>query len=211
MTSRTINFLIAASILAGCATNNDDNGPANDGETPDFRDGSYFYVLGYDPVTGTQIRGGAHDVVTFDEDGKREAIDSANRVSRLHPEMTPGSDYMVFDEELTEGHTDWPVFASTWWPQSQNGVAWRWQAGASDDYSDHSDVDRLSPLEKYDLLFYPGQEQTVEAVSHCEYRDYVEDPENCERIDHPELTVVGPATRWELENQGFYQFVEPEN
>lgn len=211
MTSRTINCLIAASILAGCATNTDDTGPDNDGETPDFRDGSYFYVLGYDAETGTQIRGGAHDVVTFDENGKREAIDSANRVSRLHPDMTPGSDYMVFDEELTEGHTDWPVFASTWWPQSENGVAWRWQNGASDDYNDHSDVDRLSPLEKYDLLFYPGQEQTVEAVSHCEYRDYVEDPENCERIDHPELTVVGPATRWELENQGVYQFVEPEN
>lgn len=210
MSFRKIPSLIAAAtVLAGCANGNDTT--TDDGQTPDFRDGSYYYVLGFDPDSGTQIRGGAHDVVTFDENGKREAIDSANRTNRLHPALTEGSEYHVYDENLREGATDWPVFASTWWPQSRNGVAWRWQPGASEDYNDRSDTDRLSPLEKYDLLFYPGQETTVEAVSHCEYRDYVEDPENCERIDHPELTVAGPATAWELENQGVYQFVEPEN
>ncbi len=204
-------LVAAATLLAGCSTASD-KGPA-DGPTTDadFRDGSYFYVLGYDPATGEQIKGGTHEVVTFDDNGKREAIDSANRVSRLHPAMTANSEYMQYDAEIREGSTDWDVFASTWWPQSRNGTAWRWQPGAEQDYNDRSDVDRLSPMEKYDLMFYPGQETTVEAVEHCEYRDYVDDPENCETISHPEVTVAGPATRWELENQGVYQFVEPEN
>lgn len=203
-------LVAAATLLAGCSGNADPSPTTND-EAKDFRDGSYFYVLGYDENTGKQIRGGTHEVVAFDENGKREAIDSANRTSRLHPDLTASSDYMLFDSELRQGNTDWDVFASTWWPQSRNGTAWRWQPGAGDDYNDLSDRDRLSPIEKYDLLFYAAQTATVDAVSHCEYRDYVDDPENCEEIDHPALTVAGPATKWELENQGVYQFVEPEN
>ncbi|MEM6991109.1 MAG: pre-peptidase C-terminal domain-containing protein [Myxococcota bacterium] len=200
----------AAALLAGCANSSDTtpDGPATDA---DFRDGSYYYVLGYDPATGKQVRGGTHEVVTYDANGKREAINSANRTSRLHPAMTANSDYLLYDENLRQGGTDWDVFASTWWPQSRNGTAWRWQPGANQDYNDLSDVDRLSPMEKYDLLFYPGQTATVAEVDHCEYRDYVDDPENCETINHPALTVAGPATKWELENQGVYQFVEPEN
>ena len=208
MLSRSSALLCALAVLAGCA--NDDNTDSDKGETPDFRDGSYHYVLGYDPASGEQIRGGAHAIVGFSEEGKTEPIDSANRVSRFHPDFVAGSTYYQYDGNLTQGETDWDVFPSTWWPQSRNGIAWRW-SGGNEDYNNHSDTDRLSPAEKYDALFYPGQTQTVDAVSHCEYADYVEDPENCERIDHPELSVVGPTTRWELENQGQYQWVEPEN
>ena len=180
-------------------------------EGEDFRDGSYHYVLGFDPHNGEQIRGGAHAVVGFSEDGKTEPIDSANRVSRFHPDFTTSSIYHQYDEQLIAGETSWDVFPSTWWPQSRNGIAWRWQPGSDEDYNDHSDTDRLSPAEKYDAMFYPGQTEVVDAVSHCTYADYVEDPDNCEEIEHPELTVIGPTTRWELENQGVYQWVEPES
>lgn len=207
--AHTIAWLSALSILAGCADASSEPEPT-DGPTPDFRDGSYHYVLGYDPETGEQIRGGGHMVVTFDEQGKTEAIDSANRTSKFHPAFTPSSDYALFDAGLTQGQTDWEVFASTWWPQSKNGTAWRWQPGASQDYEDRSDVDTLSPLEKYDLLFHPGQEQVVGAVANCGYAEYVADREGCEKTEHPELTVAGPATKWELENQGVYQWVQPE-
>jgi hypothetical protein len=209
MRSNTRHWLPALALVAAC-TVDDEGRPGGGEDRPDFRDGSYHYVLGYDPHTGKQIRGGDHQIVTFDEHGKREPIDAANRVSRLHPSMTENSPYMQYDGTRTEGQTDWDVFASTWWPQSKNGTAWRWQPGASQDYEDLSDVDRLSPMEKYDLMFYPGQPKVVPAVSNCKYRDYVEDPANCERTDRPELTVAGPATQWELQNQGLYQWVEPE-
>ena len=208
MRSNTSLWLTALALLTACVATEDEPGT---GESKDFRDGSYHYVLGYDPVSGTQIRGGAHQIVTFDENGKREPIDAANRVSRLHPAMTEHSDYLRYDGQRTQGQTDWDVFASTWWPQSLNGTAQRWQPGASQDYEDLSDVDRLSPMEKYDLMFYPGQPRVVPAVSHCRYRDYVDDPVGCERIERPQLTVAGPATQWELQNQGVYQWVEPEN
>ncbi len=209
MKAHKTSLLAALALTAACAQTGDS--PDTETDNVDFRDGSYFYVLGYDAETGTQIRGGAHQVVTFDEQGKAEAIDSANRVSRFHPAMQPGSEYYQYDASLTEGESDVFVFASTWWPQSKNGTAQRWQPGANQDYSNHSDTARLSPVEKYDALFYAGQTQEVAAVSHCQYRDYVEDAENCTKIDHPALTVIGPATKWELENQGTYQFVEPEN
>jgi hypothetical protein len=210
MNFRTNALFGALAVLAACASN-DTTDDANKGETPDFRDGSYFYVLGYDPETGEQIRGGAHAVVGFDSQGKTEPIDSSNRVSRFHPDFVTGSTYHTYDSNLTQGETSWEVFPSYWWPQSRNGIALRWQSGASQDYNTHSDTDRLSPAEKYDALFYPGQTQVVDAVSHCSYEDSVEDPDNCERIEHPEVTVVGPTTRWELENQGVYQSVEPES
>jgi len=203
----TISCLTLLALVAAC----DDGGRDGGGEPIENRDGVYDYVLGVDPVTGEPIKGGAHEVVTFDENGKREAIDSSNQPQRLHPDFTASSMYRLFDASLTGGETDWPVFASTWWPQSRNGTAWRWQPGASQDYNNLSDRDRLSPMEKYDLTFNPGQSRQVAAVSHCEYGDFVEDPDGCTRIDHPALTVAGPATEWELEHQGQYQTYEPEN
>lgn len=203
-----LTALAALTLFAACA----EEGQRSDNEpAADFRDGSYFYVFGYSGPDGEQIRGGAHAVVGFDSEGKKEAIDDANRVSRLHPDIVEGSEYHRLEGIPSSGETDWDVFASQWWPQSENGTAWRWQPGSSQDYNDHSDVDRLSPMEKYDVMFNPGQETTVPAVSHCTYADYVDDPDNCEEIEHPELRVAGPATAWELQNQGQYQWVEPES
>lgn len=208
-----LTALAALTLVAASATacGSEGGSPSDHEPAADFRDGSYFYVLGYSGPDGEQIRGGSHVVVGFDEAGKTEAIDDANRVSRLHPDVTRDSEYHLYDAALTEGQTDWDVFASTWWPQSENGTAWRWQPGANQDYSDRSDIDRLSPMEKYDLMFHPGQEQVVPAVSHCTYADYADDPDNCDQIEHPQVEVAGPATAWELQNQGVYQWVEPES
>lgn len=206
---RHLNAFTALTLLAGCAAEGTE--PTKHEPAADFRDGSYFYVLGFSAADGEQIRGGSHAVVGFNEAGKTEAIDDANRVSRLHPDFVRGSEYHTYDADLSEGESSWDVFASTWWPMSKNGTAWRWQPGANQDYGDRSDVNRLSPMEKYDLMFYPGQEQVVPGVSHCAYADYVADPDNCEEIEHPEVEVAGPATAWEMQNQGQYQWVEPDH
>lgn len=210
MKTNKIAWLTAATLLAACAETGTDIEPA-DGDTPDFRDGSYHYVLGYDPASGEQLRGGSHMVVTFDESGKTEAIDSNNRTSRFHPELTEQSEHAVFDANLTEGESDWDVFASQWWPMSKNGTAWRWQPGADQDYANLDNTDIVSPMEKYDLMFYPGQTATVAAVTNCEYSDYAENNDDCTKTERPELTVAGPATKWEIENQGNYQWVAPES
>ncbi len=177
----------------------------------DNREGVYDYILGFDENTGEALRGGSHKVASFDDNGKHEAIDSANFPQRLHPDLTSTSAFRTFDATLTAGATTWPVFASTWWPQLRNGTAWRWQTGANQDYSNLSDRDRLSPMEKYDLTFTPGQSRQVEAVSHCSFPDAQENPDTCTQIAHPAVTVAGPATEWELENQGTYQEFEPDN
>ncbi len=195
---------IAAALLASAC--------GSDPEVLEERgDGSYRYVLGHDEVTGETIYGGGHLVIELsDARDKFEAIDDPNRASRLHPALG-GTAYTRFDAALTAGETDWNVFASNWWPQSKNGTAFRWQPGAPQDYNNLGDRDRLSPLEKYDLLAHPGQQKSVPAVSHCEYGDFVERGEECTKIDRPALTVAGPATQWELQHQGTYQQHDPES
>ncbi|MBT8494799.1 MAG: hypothetical protein KJO07_17210, partial [Deltaproteobacteria bacterium] len=201
----TLTAIAAASpLVLGCAT------PELD---PVSRpgDGAYRYVIGVDPVTGEQIYGGSHQVVEYDTRGKAEAIDWENRAQRLHPELGNLTN-QTFDAELTGGKTEWDVFPSQWWPQSKNGTAWRWQPGAPQDYEDLSNPDMVSPLEKYDLLFYPGQAKEVAEVEHCEYGDFVENgEEECEKITRPAVKVAGPATKWEMENQGQYQQYDPES
>ena len=190
-------------------TENDTAGEEESGDYDDGRDGVYRYVLGFDGEN--QTFGGAHWVRKLTDDrGKAEAIDDANRANRLHPEL--GQDaHQKWDPNMLKGESDWDVFASNWWPMSKNGTAWRWQPGAPQDYNDLSDRDRLSPMEKYDLVFNPGQPQQVPAVSNCKYSEYVEDAQNCKKIDRPALTVAGPATKWELENQGLYQQFDPDH
>ena len=56
MKANKIAWLTALTILAGCADAGTDN-EIGDEQSPDFRDGSYHYVFGYDPETGDQIRG----------------------------------------------------------------------------------------------------------------------------------------------------------
>ncbi|MCA9715239.1 MAG: hypothetical protein KC468_11215 [Myxococcales bacterium] len=203
-------------LASGCVGPDDDGDesetagePEGEGDLDDGREGVYRYVLGFDGED--QTLGGAHWVRRLTDDrGKAEAIDDANRANRLHPEL--GQDvHQKWDPTLKSGETDWDVFASNWWPQSKNGTAWRWQPGAPQDYSDLSDRDRLSPLEKYDLVFNPGQPQQVAAITHCRYPDYVANPQGCQKIDRPAVSVAGPATKWELEHQGVYQQFEPDS
>lgn len=206
----TKHFRLATSCIATlCVAACSEAGTDKDVETIDNREGVYDYVLGVD-ADGNVKSGGAHKIASFDDAGKREAIDSSNFPQRLHPDLTTGSAYRLFDATLTEGETSWPVFASTWWPQARNGTAWRWQPGANQSYANLTDRDRLSPLEKYDLLFNPGQTRQVEAVSHCTFPDAQAHPDSCTQVSHPATTVAGPATEWELEHQGQYQQYEPD-
>jgi hypothetical protein len=197
-------MLLASAALAACSTAE---------STRDVRgDGAYRYIFGVDETTGEPIVGGVHLVVDLgDSRGKAEAIDDANRASRLHPDLSTLA-YLKYDASIVGGETDWEVFASYWWPQSKNGTAFRWQPGSNQDYNDLTDRDRLSPMEKYDLLFYPNQSKSVAAVEHCEYRDFVKNgADACTKIKRPAVTVAGPATKWELENQGTYQKYDPES
>ncbi len=164
--------------------------------------GVYHYVL--DPgEAGQPVFGGAHEIVVPEERGKAEAIDQPNKPSRLHPELR---EHTTYDAEATSGETDWKVGASQWWPQSKNGIAQRWAPDADDDLNEHGDIDNLSPVEKYDFLFYPGQSQTVPAVEHWSAADMRKpEDERGDKISHPEVTVIGPATKWELQNHGVYQ------
>jgi hypothetical protein len=191
----------AAVAAAGCQTE----------ATTRPSDGAYRYVIGFDEANGQPIIGGVHRVVQPRPlDMKTEAIDSANQTTKFHPQLT--GERMKFDDSITEGKSSWPVFASNWWPQSNNGTAWRWQPGADQDYNDLSNPDMVSPMEKYDLLVHPGQLKQVAAVEHCEYRDFVDNgAADCTEIKRPALTVAGPATKWEMENQGNYQTYGPEN
>jgi hypothetical protein len=105
-----------------------------------------------------QVQAGAHQV--YIPEGGREPIDYENQPLRLHPDLKDG--YLQFDAQLAQcGASGEPascaagvtnVFASQWWPQSENGIAWRWY-GSGSDYANVSDVRNLSPAEKYDLLF----------------------------------------------------------
>lgn len=206
MRTRKLSWIVAAAIPASCVESESSDLPVIEN-----REGVYDYVLGFDAETGKAKKGGSHRIASFDDNGKTEVIDNSNFPQRLHPELTSSSAYRTFDATLTAGETDWPVFASYWWPQSRNGTALRWQTGANQDYANLTDRDRLSPTEKYDLMFNPGQTRQVEAVSHCTFPDAQDNPDTCTRIDHPATTVAGPATEWELENQGTYQEFEPDS
>ena len=84
MLFRKLSWIPCLAVAAGCTNGGSADAPDGD----DFRDGAYHYVLGYDDESGVQIRGGAHQVVSFDDNGKTEAINSANFPNRLHPDFT---------------------------------------------------------------------------------------------------------------------------
>jgi len=195
-------------LVAGCSSSDD---PAGDPTTtptagPTFTErGVHHYVLEYDYDTNEPIFGGSHEIIIPEDRGKAEAIDTPNKPSRLHPQLR---EYMTYDPTNTSGESDWDVIASQWWPQSKNGLAQRWNASGAykDDLEDTSDKDNLSPAEKYDVVFYPGQSKKVATVEHWnadERRKPVAD--RPAKHNHPEITVVGPTTKWELENHGIYQ------
>ncbi|MBI4702377.1 MAG: hypothetical protein HY744_14745 [Deltaproteobacteria bacterium] len=199
-------FLGLGALLAlGCSGSDEETAPPGPaGSTAGFTErGVYHYVLAWDSAGNVPVFGGAHEVVALGERGKFEKIDEPNQPSRLHPDLR---NFTKYDPQAKTGETDWKVFASTWWAQKSNGIAKRWVSGAKQDYNDHSDKDRLSPIEKYDLVFNPGKKTKVGKVSHWDAAQ-MRKPENERgaKHDHAELTAIGPATAWELQNHGVYQ------
>lgn len=181
----------------GCAT-------SDDAGTLPQEDGVYRYVLGHDSASGRSFFGGAHAIVIPEERGKVDAIDQPNTPSRLHPALG-GAEYKKWDQSLTTGQSDWDVFASSWWPQSKNGIAQRWTGGSAD-YNVHTDRDNLSPVEKYDVLYHPGQKKQVAAVEHWNVRELDKpEAERPPKHKHDTIEVAGPATAWEVQNHGNYQ------
>ena len=93
----------------------------------------------------------------------REVINYQNQAKNLHPELKANSDYHKFNEGLSDctsstnsdlcGAGVEDVFASQWWPQAQDGIAWRWVPGAAQGFENFADAKTLSPAEKYDVVF----------------------------------------------------------
>lgn len=199
----------ALALVVFCACN--DGTSSTDADSLDAGNGSlrepegvYRYVLGYDSVTNHTLVGGTHEVVTLGERGKYEKIDDPNQPGRLHPKLADAA-YKKYDPAVASGETDFKVFPSTWWPQKDNGIAKRW-TGGSKDYNLHDNKENLSPAEKYDLMFYPGQTKEVAMIEHWNATDlHKEEAMRDMKHPHEKLTVLGPTTKWELENHGLYQ------
>lgn len=192
-------MLCSALAAAGCASTDaqDDQGRGVNQE------GVYRYVLDVDGE-GVPLFGGAHEVVVPSERGKEEAIDDPNKPSRLYPVLGQAA-YKKYDATRTEGHTDWEVFASTWWAQKDNGIAKRW-TGGDQDLGNHSVIATTgSPAEKIDKLLGAAPVE-VSAVEHWNMPELRKPAaERGPKHSHPAVTVAGPATAWELRNHGLYQ------
>jgi hypothetical protein len=133
-------------------------------------------------------------------------MDRANAPARLHSALSGPA--LLLRPEIREGQTGQRLFSSSWWPATKNGTAQRWNS-ANKNYGDWiSDPDNVSPTEKYDLLFYPGQTRRIPQV-----RNRVYQPGGARGAAHvqPAVTVVGPTTAWELRNHGVYQRAYPED
>ena len=155
------------------------------------------------------ILGGARDILIPTTEG-REPINEANSPARLHPSLRGRMLRLGVGPEA--GEVDRDVFPSAWWPQVENGIAARWNS-TNRDYGDwESDQSNLSPAEKYDLLFFPGQPQAIPEVRNSTIAEL--NRSNSERntpLIQPAITVIGPTTAWELMNHGVYQRVYPES
>lgn len=148
-----------------------------------------------------------HEVL-IPSSGGREPIDDANRPSRLHPDLRGA--LMRLGAGPNSGESSRPIFPSSWWPMSENGIASRWAANTTNYEDRTSNTDNLSPAEKYDLLFYPNQTQRLPEV-----RSYTSEELRGNRrgpgILRPSVVVAGPTTAWELQNHGTYQSTVPES
>ncbi len=202
MTSKIFNPLLLwlsllFAIVVGCSTeDNADVKPDDDAE------GFYGYVLGYDESIDKQRTGGGHEIIIPRDRGKPDAIDSANQPSRLHPALGDVL-YQTYDATLAQGQSSWNIFPSSWWPQSKSGIAYRYDRNK--DWSKFTNSDQLSPIERYDHLFYPNQSSQVAKVDHWNIKDLKKEADKRDKKhEHKALTVIGPATKWELENHGIY-------
>ena len=198
---------VACSAAGGSAS---EPGEPGSGTLPQSA-GVYRYVLASDPASTRSLTGGAHEVIVPVDRDKADKIDDANRPSRLHPKLGE-AEYQKYDPSLTQGEMDFKVFPSSWWAQSNDGIAKRW-TGGEQDRSKLADTENLAPVEKYDVLFHPGQQKQVAAVEHWEARELAKpEAERGTKHKHEAVTVAGPATKWELENHGLYQtFAHPDS
>src|SRR5262249_26056768 len=162
--------------------------------------GEFRYVL--DNLQGQQKTGGAHQVLIPSDTADREPIDSENAASRLHSDLKKGTAYTKYTGQdfntIKSGMSDWPIFASSWWPQAKKGLAARGVPGHTNQkYADLSEKDNLSPAEKYDLVFHPGQSENLPLVKNWSVEDMRKpESERGEPMEHPQVKVAGPATRW---------------
>ncbi len=161
-TGQVFDYIYGARTEAG-----DPLGAAFDGEVPAGAPGSHT-IYRFEPPAPKPGEGG------------REAFDEANWPGRLHPTLATLEGRTIdIEKQEIEGKADHPIFPSSWWPQSKNGIAHRWSwslanAGRHipddgstapyDDILDGLDLqlfafgntkwrDNVSPVEKYDLLF----------------------------------------------------------
>ncbi len=190
--------LLSVGFMGCFSDDTDDPSAKSDNDT----DGFYDYVLGYDEITSEQRKGGKHEIIIPHDRNKADAIDSANKPSRLHIALRD-TIYQTYDSTVTEGESSWDIFPSSWWPQSKNGIAYRY--GSNKDLSDFTNQDHFSPVERYDLLFNPNQPESVSKIEHWNIKDLKKKiDERGDKHDHKSLNVIGPATKWELENHGVY-------
>jgi hypothetical protein len=165
------------------------------------------YIFFQSAETGT-IRSGGHDILIPSEGG-REPMDAVNQPTRLHPALY-GAIQRLFAGP-NSGKSDRPIFASNWWPQIQNGIAARWST-STQSYGDwKTDPEGLSPAEKYDMLFYPNQTQSLPQVTSWSTKD-LRLPYYARPKPHviAATNVIGPATAWELLHHGLYQSTYPD-
>lgn len=172
-----------------------------------LREGGFIpYLLGATPAG--PIQGGGH-LLLVPGAGGREPFDAPNHPSRIHPALA--GDALLLRGDILEGQSDKPLYASNWWSQSDDGIAARWNSRVMDYRDRTTDPDNLSPTEKYDLLFYPGQAQVVPETRSWSYEDIQRpEAERGEPVVRPAIQVAGPATAWELQNHGRWQSVIPE-
>lgn len=204
-----IGVLAAATAAAATAASRDstENPPRPALRPGGLRERGYIpYLRG--ATTEGPIHGGGH-LLLVPGAGGREPYDGPNHPSRLHTALA--GDGLRLRPEIRQGQTDQPLFASNWWSQSDNGVAARWNSTV-EDYGDRfTDPDNLSPTEKYDLLFYPGQAQVVpETWSWSLEEMRLPVGRRSEPVVRPAVRVAGPATAWELQNHGLWQSTIPE-
>ena len=173
-----------------------------------LREGGYVpYLLGR--AEGGPIVGGGH-LVLVPSTGGREPFDAPNHPRRLHPSLA--GEALLFRPEIRSGETDLALFASSWWPSRHNGIAARWHTGSPDDLGSAVDPDDLSPVEKYDRLFYPGQEVSIPEIRSFPVEELERPPsERSQGVLRPAITVAGPATAWEVRRHGLYQLAIPES
>lgn len=131
-------------------------------------------------------QGGGKEDLCDPEKEKCDAWDYRNDPARLKFELI-----YKLESLPKEGEAERAPWPDNWWPMRDEGIAQRWV------YDDENLWDDArygsyepSPAEKYDFVFYPGQEREYE------YKG--------------KKAIMGPATLWEYQNHGTWQEDEVE-